>query len=128
MPANIPVETILLAIIAVIVVLLIAWWLGVRRRARQQDVMPTSYEERLESLKPENGERMASAASEQIEFMVRQRLAGHPDLAETAIDFGSQPDGSLAIWVDGKKYSDPAAIPDERIRKAVQAAVKEFNR
>lgn len=126
MPANISVETILLAIIGVIVVLLLAWWLGVRRRARQQVDAP-SYEERFEGLKPESGERMASAASEQIEFMVRQRLAGHPDLAETAIDFGSQEDGSLAIWVAGQKYSDPASIPDERIREAVQAAVEEFN-
>lgn len=127
MPANIPVETILLAIIGVIVVLLLAWWLGVRWRARQQAEVP-SFEERLEGLQPEEGERMASAASERIEFMVRQRIAGHPDLAETAIDFGSQEDGSLAIWVDGQKYLDPASIPDDRIRQAVQAAVEEFNK
>ena len=117
---------VLLAAGLLIAILLVAWRVSVMRRARRDDSMP-SYEERLEGLKPESEERVASAASERIEFMVRQRLAGHPDLAEKTIDFGTQEDGTLGIWIEGEKYEDPEAIPDERIRTAVQEAVAEFN-
>ncbi|MDX1600674.1 MAG: hypothetical protein R3191_04070 [Anaerolineales bacterium] len=117
---------VLLAAGLLIAILLVAWRVSVMRRARRDDPMP-SYEERLEGLKPESEERVASAASERIEFMVRQRLAGHPDLAEKTIDFGTQEDGTLGIWIEGEKYEDPGAIPDERIRIAVQEAVAEFN-
>ena len=117
---------VLLAAGLLVVILLVAWRVRVIRRSRRDEAMP-SYEERLEGLKPESEERVASPASERIEFMVRQRLAGHPDLAEKTIDFGTQQDGTLGIWIEGEKYEDPEAIPDERIRAAVRDAVAEFN-
>lgn len=126
MNVDTSVWVVLLAAGLLVVILLVAWRVSVIRRSRRDEAMP-SYDERLEGLKPEPEERVASAASERIEFMVRQRLAGHPDLAEKTIDFGTQEDGTLGIWIEGKKYEDPEAIPDERIRSAVREAVSEFN-
>lgn len=109
-----------------IVILLVVWRVSVIRQSRRDEAVP-SYEERMRGIKPEPEERVASAASERIEFLVRQRLAGHPDLAEKTIDFGTQEDGTLGIWIEGEKYEDPESIPDERIRSAVREAVSEFN-
>lgn len=117
---------VLLAFGVLVVILLGAWRLSLIQQARRGEE-PASYVEQMAGIEPEPEERLASAAAERIEFLVRQRLAGHADLAEVPIDFGTQPDGSLAIWVDGEKYTDPETIPDERIRDAVRAAVEDFN-
>lgn len=126
MEADTTIWLVVLAFGVLVVILLGAWRLSLIQRARRGEE-PPSYSEQIPGIEPEPDERLASAAAERIEFLVRQHLAGHPDLAEVPIDFGTQPDGSLAIWVDGEKYPDPESVPDERIRKAVRAAVDEFN-
>ncbi len=106
--------------------------LGIRKasglRARSADVSPL---ERLEPLLPDahldENEEQASPISEQIEEMVRKRLTEYPDLAEYVIDFGTASDGSLEIWIAGKRYTSVGDIPDARVREAISEAVKEFN-
>ena len=106
--------------------------LGIRKasglRARSSEYSPL---ERLEPLLPdahlEKGEEQASLISEQIEEMVRKRLAEYPDLAEQVVDFGTAEDGSLEIWIADKLYASADDIPDVRVRDAISEAVKEFN-
>ncbi len=106
--------------------------LGIRRasgfRTRSSEASPL---ERLEPLLPDahldKGEEQASPISEQIEGMVRKRLAKYPDLAEQMVDFGSAADGSLEIWIADKRYVSVDDIPDARVREAIAEAVKEFN-
>ncbi len=126
MPGTTATWLVLLAIGFLVAVLLVAWRLSVAQQIREE-AEPTPYEEEMEGVKREAGERAASAASEHIEFRVRQKLAGHPDLAEVALDFGTQEDGSLAIWIDDREYGDVESIPDPRIRQAVREAVEAFN-
>jgi hypothetical protein len=76
----------------------------------------------------EGTERPASLVSEQIEEMVKQRLAEHTDLTDVEMDFGTMPDGTIDIWVNGEQFDDVEDIPDDRIREAIKAAVEEFNR
>lgn len=78
--------------------------------------------------KYEGTERPASLVSEQIEEMVKQRLAEHPDLTDVEMDFGTMPDGTIDIWVNGEQFDDVEDIPNDRIREAIKAAVGEFNR
>lgn len=75
----------------------------------------------------EPGERLASLAAGQIEALARARLAAYPDLAGVSLDFGTMPDGTVDVWVDGAQYDDPREIPDARIRQAIAEAVSEFN-
>ena len=106
--------------------------LGIRKasgfRARSSKPSPL---ERLGLLLPdahlEINEEQASPSSEQIEGMVRQRLAKYPDLAEQVVDFGTAEDGSLEIWIANKRYASVDDIPDARVREAISEAVKEFN-
>jgi len=76
----------------------------------------------------EAGERPSSLVSEQIEEMARRRLAQYPDLANAALDFGTMPDGTIDIWVNGEQFDDVENVPDIRIRQAIKGAVEEFNR
>ncbi len=106
--------------------------LGIRKasgfRSRSSEPSPL---ERLEPLLPdahlEKNEEQASPSSEQIEGMVRKRLAEYPDLAEQVVDFGTAEDGSLEIWIANKRYASVDDIPDARVREAISEAVKEFN-
>ncbi len=74
------------------------------------------------------GERQAAAASEAIEDLVNQKLEAIPGLANTRVDFGTLPDGSLEIWVGDERYTSVEEIRDQRIRQAVAEAVATFNR
>jgi hypothetical protein len=76
----------------------------------------------------EDTERPSTLVSEEIEEMAKQRLAQYPDLAGAGLDFGTTPDGSIDIWVNGEQFDDVEDIPDDRIREAIKAAVEEFNR
>jgi hypothetical protein len=73
-------------------------------------------------------DRPSSMATEQIEDLARAKLAAYPDLALTEFDFGTAPDGSLQIWVNGSQYNAVKDIPDVRIREAIEQAVAEFNK
>ena len=74
------------------------------------------------------GDVSASASSEQIEEMVKAKLATFPDLQETHFDFRTSDDGMLEIVFGERTYQDVNQIPDERVRDAITEAVAEFNR
>jgi hypothetical protein len=64
---------------------------------------------------------------EQIEDILRARLRADPYLAKLTVDLGTTPGGGLEIWVDDQQYTDVDAIPDQRLREAIQEVVKEWN-
>jgi hypothetical protein len=97
------------------------------RRGRLSGGEPGPASAQIADARLDEGERPASLVSEQIEQMVRARLAEHPDLADVSLDFGAAGDGSIDIWVSGEQYDNPDDIPDERIREAIRAAVEAFN-
>lgn len=82
----------------------------------------------VEGARLDKGERRASLVSEQIEELVRSRMAQRPELAGRRIDFATAADGGLEIWVDDVAYRSVNEIPDPRIRELVQEAVASFNR
>jgi hypothetical protein len=126
-----PLDTVLgvaaLAALACLIVALV--WTVLRRRGGT-----ATLGERVEALgvvgevRSENGERLASPVSEQIEEAAQRKLAGYPDLAGKRLDFGTAPDGSLEIWFDDVRYGSVDQIPDARVREAVAEAVASFNR
>ncbi len=73
------------------------------------------------------GERIASPFAEQIEDILRAKLESDP-FNKFDIDFGSAPDGSLEIWVNGSMYQSVNELPDEGLKNAFQNAVKEWER
>jgi len=74
----------------------------------------------------DRGERLAAPFAEQMEDMVRARLQSDPELAGIEIDFGTAPDGSLEIWVDGECYTDISQLPDERLRQIFQEIIDQW--
>ena len=125
-----PLDTVLgvaaLAALACLIVALV--WTVLRRRGGA-----ATLGERVEAVevvgevRSENGERLASPVSEQIEEAAQRKLAGYPDLAGKRLDFGTAPDGSLEIWFDDVRYESVDQIPDARVREALAEAVKSFN-
>jgi hypothetical protein len=77
---------------------------------------------------PGDADLEASFSSEQIEEMVKSKLAEHADLLDTHFDFRTSPDGMLEIVFGERTYHDVSQIPDERVRRAIAEAVAEFNR
>lgn len=122
-----------ISVVAAVVVLLLGLFLVfamLRSSARKESSVPAIGRDASRS--PEaaplaGGERLASAASEQIEDLVRKRLAADPEISGMAVDFGSAPDGTLEIWIDDHRYTAVDEIPHARVRDAVRAAVSEFN-
>jgi hypothetical protein len=116
---------ILLGVLILLVLALLAWFVANRRsqlRGPSKEVQAM-----ISDAKVDSNERSSSVVAEQIEEMVKGKLAGFRDLADTALDFGSMPDGTIDIWVNGQQYDDVKDIPEKRIRKAIQEAVKKFN-
>lgn len=74
------------------------------------------------------GNYLSATSSEEIEALVRFKIAKDPDLKDVRIDFATGPDESLEIWVNEIKYASVDEIPDERIRNAIQESVDDFNR
>ena len=121
---------VLVVLVLAMVLLLVLWAVLVRRRTaeiEESEVPPESLDAVSEA-KYEASEQEASLVSEQIEEMVKSRLAAYPDLADVKLDFATAPDESLQIWVNDQSYSDVNQIPDERIRSAIAEAVEAFNR
>ena len=119
--------TIVLIIAFVLLLVLIVWGALARRRA-EASVDKRRTIGAIKDARLDEGERLASPISEQIEEMVRRRLAAQGDELADGIDFGTGADGSLEIWVEGRCYSTPDEIRDNKVRQAVQDAVEEFNR
>jgi hypothetical protein len=78
----------------------------------------------------EDGEldQVSSFTSEQIEEIVKSKLAQYPDLLEMHFDFRTTAGGMLEIIFGERTYQDVDQIPDERVRQAIAEAVAEFNR
>ena len=119
--------TIVLIIAFVLLLVLIVWWALARRRAEASVDKRRTIDD-IKDARIEEGERLASPISEQIEEMARRTLAAQGDELADGIDFATGADGSLEIWVEGRCYSSPDEIRDSKVRKAVQEAVEEFNR
>ena len=73
-------------------------------------------------------DEIASVASEQIEEMVKSKLAEYADLIDMHFDFRTSADGMLEIVFGERTYQNVGQIPDERVRQAITEAVAEFNR
>ena len=71
----------------------------------------------------DEGERVASPFAEQIEDVLRARLQGDALLAAMDVDFGTAPDGSLEVWVDGERYVDIDLIPNAHLREVIRQAI-----
>ena len=112
-----------------IVVLLVIWAIVVRRRPKEIEAgeLPSESLDAVSEAKIEPDEQVASPVSEQIEEMVKKRLASYPGLADVKLDFATGSDESLVVWVNDQSYSDIDQIPDERIRSAISEAVETFN-
>lgn len=76
----------------------------------------------------EHGERLAAPFAEQIEDIVRAKMQADPELAEIKIDFGTDKDSTLEIWVNEKKYKSISDLPDERLKRTMRDAVKRFRK
>lgn len=133
--------------LAVLVVIGVAVWL--LAQGRQFKLTETSTDQKpdwmrtappaetLEALKAEGknaavfnhdaGEHLAAPFAEQIEDIVRARLATDPELSAVKIDFGTGPDGGLEISVDGQHYAGFEAIPSPRLKALVQDAIAAYN-
>jgi HAMP domain-containing protein len=118
-----------LAILASVAVLLLVAVLAliIARRTRQMGETSDQLKKMAPDAKIEDYERPSTIVAEQIEEMVKRKLAQYPDLSDAVLDFGTMPDGTIDIWVNRKQYDDVEDIPDERIRQAIKEAVEEFN-
>jgi hypothetical protein len=76
----------------------------------------------------EHGERLAAPFAEQIEDIVRAKLQASPELQEYKIDFGTDKDHTLEIWVNEKKYKSISELPDERLKQAMREAIQQFQK
>ncbi len=120
----------LAALLMGIVILVLIWAKVVRRRTAEIEAgeVPPESLSAVSEAKFEADELPASLVSEQIEEMVKQRLASYPDLADVKLDFATGPDESLVIWVNDQSYADIDRIPDDHMRAAISEAVETFNR
>ena len=125
------------ALVVVVIVALLLIFLSVAIRSggrfllsdlvRRRPQTPTSLQ-MVEAARIDKGERRASLVSEQIEELVRSRMAQQPELASRRIDFATGADGGLEIWLDDVCYRSVSEIPDPKIREVVTEAVASFNR
>lgn len=122
-----PLTAILIVILVAAAVLLpLLLYFALRRRMELRGLPPET-QSMVADARYDAGERPASLAAEQVEEVVKRKLAQYPDLASVKIDFGSMPDMTIDIWVDDDQYDDVEDIPDQRIRDAIKAAAAEFN-
>lgn len=123
-------QTIVLVVAAVVVVaaLLVVVLAAMSRRTigAAPQARPES-EQWVAEAKIEPEEQVASPVAEEIEERVRAQVAEYPDLRRAKIDFVTGPDGSLEIHLDAARYQSVDDVPDLRLRKAIQAAVQEWN-
>ena len=118
------------ALLLGIVILLAIWAIVVRRRTAEIEAgaVPPESLGAVSEAKVEADELPAALVSEQIEEVVKQRLASYSDLTDVKLDFVTGPDESVVIWVNDQGYTEIDRIPDDRIRTAISEAVETFNR
>jgi hypothetical protein len=76
----------------------------------------------------DEGEKLASPFTEQIEDIFRAKIEADPNLNHYQVDLGSAPDGTLEIWVNDKKYTDVNDLPDEGLKKAFRESVAKWEK
>jgi hypothetical protein len=118
---------VLVLAVVIVGVLLAIWRISVKREIRGLPASQPAGMRDVDQALVEPGEQAASLIGEQIEAMVRSKLAEYPDLAAAPLDFGTGEDGSLVIWFQGKKYEGVDEVPEPRLRQAIQSAVQAFN-
>jgi hypothetical protein len=72
------------------------------------------------------GEQLAAPFAEQIEDILRARLAADPLLSRFKVDLGTAGNNELEFWVNEKKYASIDELPDEGLKKAVRETVKSW--
>jgi hypothetical protein len=117
---------ILIGVLILVVLALFAWFIA-NRRSKEGPLEKEAHAMVRDAQIEPYMDRPSSEVSEQIEQMVKQKIAAYADLADTIIDFGSTPDGGVAVWINKHQYDRVEDIPDDRIKKAVQEAVQKFN-
>jgi hypothetical protein len=75
----------------------------------------------------DEGEKLAAPFAEQIEDIFRAKVKADPALQKYEIDFGTDENKALEIWVDGKAYASVDELPDERLKEAFRSAVEKWN-
>jgi hypothetical protein len=74
----------------------------------------------------DDGEQLASPFAEQIEDILRARLAADSRLSRFKVDLGTSENNELEFWVNEKKYNSVDELPDEDLKKAIREAVKSW--
>jgi hypothetical protein len=122
-------ETLLLVfgLVVIVAALAVIVFAVLSRRATSGPKPAPESQQWVAEAKVETGERSSALVSEEIEELTRAKLAAYPDLAHAKLDFATAADGSLEIWVDQVHYHSVDEVPDERLRRAVQQAVQEWN-
>jgi len=110
-----------------VLVALLAWMFFHRKASPARMTKGPGGLRTAEDLSLEEGERQASLVTEQIEEMVKHKLAAYPDLGGVRLDFGTAADGGLEIWFGDVRYETVDQIPDARVRAAVAEAVASYN-
>ncbi len=131
---------IIFAVVVVIAVIVIAVFAASTRRTTGKSAPPAAprVESQTSTQAPvaeapvaapqvEPGEQIASPAAEEIEGLVRPKLAKYSDLRRVKLDFGTAADGSLQVQLGPSHYNSIDDIPDQRLRQAIQEAVQEWN-
>jgi hypothetical protein len=103
-------------------------WILIVRRRSSKSFEPGEALSEVAEARIDEGERISTLVSEQVEERVKEILKAEGSLLANDIDFATAADGSLEFWVNEKRYSSLDDIPDEAIRNAVRKAVEEFNR
>jgi hypothetical protein len=65
---------------------------------------------------------------DQINPIIEKHLAANPELADHTVKLEQDLKGNLSVICDGKVYARPDLIEDPAIRKAIRAALSEWDR
>jgi hypothetical protein len=65
---------------------------------------------------------------DQINPIIQKHLAADPELAGHVVRLEQDLKGNLSVIVDGRIYERPDMIEDVAIRKAIRAALSEWDR
>jgi hypothetical protein len=101
-----------------------------RQAAFEQSVELQRNELLVEPIVPEiaAAEPEALSIPDQINPLIQKHLAADPQLAGHVVKLQQDPSGNLNVVADGRIYERPDMIEDIAIRKAIRAALSEWDR
>ena len=91
------------------------------------ETLSATKDEGVKLYKYDAGEKLAAPFAEQIEDIIQAKLEADSYLDQFNIDLGSNQDGGLEIWVNGKAYQSVNSLPDEKLKKAFQDAIAQWD-